>query len=311
MAACSRVLTLLVVVSSVVALTGCGTGSSEIHRLRSSDGPAATSAPAPSVVPGSRARAQRVVDAAEKRLLEDGSARYTMWWETPASTTGGLEIGTGDFDLLVPAASQVVELPGEFRVEYRLVEEHAWALAASSEGEALAGCWIHMTRGDGEDARLAAVPPPALMLVDPAADGFVAGAADDGAERVAVDLLLDEAAPAVMPRIANKSVSGIDPAATVPGVVTVRDGRYAALEYRLGDVLGALDPADVPDEIAAFGETDGVVVRFEYADHGAPVDVRPPPEREVIDLGDQADLLAGGPAGAPSVGPCAAAVSEQ
>lgn len=246
MAACSRVLALLVVVSSVLALTGCGDGPSEIHRLTSSEGPAATSAPAPSVVPDSRARAQRVVDAAEKRLFEDGSARYTLSWETPASTTGGLEVGTGGFDLLVPAASQVIEFPGEFRTEYRLVEEHAWALAGTTEGQFLGGCWVHTTRGGGEDARFAAVPPPALMLVDPVADGFVAGAADDGAERVAVDLMLDEAASAVMPRIVNKAVGGIDPAATVPGVVTVRDGRYTALEYRLGDVLGALGPGRRP-----------------------------------------------------------------
>lgn len=46
-----------------------------------------------------------------------------------------------------------------------------------------------------------------------------------------------------------------------------------------------------------------------YADHGAAVEVRPPPARKVIDLGDQADLIAGGPEGAPSVGPCADAVS--
>lgn len=304
MATCSRVLALLVAASTVAVVAGCG------DYVVGPRAPSTVSRSAtPSVVPDSRARAQQIVDDAEKRLIEDLSARYTMAWVTADSTVGDMALGTGGFDLRTPAAYQVIEVPEEFRIEYRLIEEHGWVLIGTSGGpEALGSCWFHTTRGTGEEAKNAAVPPPALMLVEPSADGMVEGAAEDGAERVAVDLLLDEAASAVMPQIANKSARGIDPTATIRGVVTVRDGRYAALEYRIADVLDALDPADVPAEVRSFGDgTADFTVRFEYADFGADIDVRPPPAREVMDIGDQADLLAGGPDGAPSVEPCAAA----
>lgn len=263
-----------------------------------------------STVPGSRERAQRIVDAAAQRLVVDGSARYTMTWRTGPEPGEKLDVGWGGFDLGGPVAYQVLGVDGA-EIETRLTVGHAWTrIGMEGQPPALGGCWVHLARGTGDEAIAAAIPPPAQMLIAPVAVGLLAEPADDGVQQVAVEVRLDEAAPAVMPRVVNGLAGELDPGATVPAVLTVRDGRYVALEYRLGAVLDAFEPDDIPAQLEALGgSAEELDVRFEYGSHGAEVAVRPPPAREVVDGGDQADLLAGGADATAGLTPCAGALS--
>ncbi len=232
-------------------------------------------------------------------MLEQLTAGFTLSW------TDGVElarISVGSFDLGAPAYRQVITVPGA-SVETRVKAGHTWTQVTGPDiHEDVAACWMHFTTGRGRQGLAAAVPPVALMLIEPTAVGFRAGSDED----VVVDLLLDEATPAMMPKVANQ-LGWIDPTAKIQGVATVRDGRYAALEFSGADVIAAFDSEELP---TALGEFRGVLastrIRVEYGDFGATVQVPEPDAVEVIDFGSQAEILASPPPSDEELETCAA-----
>lgn len=281
------------------ALTSCGSepseGDSRAAPDRSVDAtptatlPAATEADDDlSVAAGTREAAQAAIDEAENDLFSHGSAQYAMSWVGEGEDVPLL---SGAFDLAAPAYRQSYEVPG-VGLSMRAIAGHVWTQVSGAEiAPEVAKCWLHITTGTGDEAEAAAVPPMALMLVEPKVLGFQSGAEDV----VVVEFLLDEATPAMMPKVANQLAGGIDPTATVRGTVHLVEGRYASLEYSAGDVIDAFDADELPDEIAGNVETmSGVRVRIAYSGFGKQVKVSAPAPDRVIDLGDRADLLAGG-----------------
>lgn len=287
----SRVLLCCVALAALL-VSGCG---------EKSDGPSAgkeTSSAAVDVA--TKEQAQALVNAAERDLLANPTAEYEVIWKDRDNQQ---TMATGAFDLAVPAALQRYMVPGA-AVDYRMIAGHVWS-QVTGDGIVpdLIGCWMHFTTGTGDQAAASAVPPTANMLLEPSAVGLVDGTGD----LVRVDLLLDEAAPAMMPKIVNQLDSPIDPAATVPGVVTVTDGRYAAVEFGAADVLARLDADQLPAEVLAIKDmADSLRIRVEYRGFGAKIVVEPPAAKEVIEVGSQSDLLANGPDPETEIETCAA-----
>lgn len=289
---------LLAVILLGLALPACGSERSgedaEPATDRSGDGASSAASEEReadddlSVAAGTREDAQAAIDEAEDDLFSNASAQYALSWVGEGED---VPILSGAFDLAAPAYRQAYEVSGA-TLEVRAIPGHVWTQVAGAEiAPELANCWMHITTGTGDEAQAAAVPPMALMLVEPTVLGFLSGADDV----VVVDFLLDEATPAMMPKVANQLTGGIDPTATVRGTVHLREGRYASLEYSAGDVIDAFDSDELPDEIAGNVETlSGVRVRIAYADFGKQVRVSAPAADRVIELGDRADLLAGG-----------------
>lgn len=319
-----RVLVAGVVV--VVVIAGCGDGGSGADSAESaastrsgnatdpspvptspvSDSEASIPAPGPgpTAVVGTRKAAQDLLDGAEAAFLEAPSARVSASWTVPGEEP--LTVARGAFDLLHPASRLVWTVEPGSSIEYRMTAGHAW-FKVRGDGVApdIAACWMHTATGEGEAGQAAALSPAGLMLLEPKAVGLLDGGREG---QVVVDLLLDEAGPALMPKVVNKYVAAIDPKATVRGVVTVRSGRYVSLQYRAGDVLGALEAQGVPADLqGTIDQLQSMTATFSYSRLGEAVAVPRPPDREVIDLGDRTEVLLDPPARDAPVEPCAAA----
>lgn len=274
-----------------------GRSSDEASSAASEDGGADDDVP---VAAGTREAAQAAVDEAEDDLFSNASAQYAMSW---VGESEDVPILSGAFDLAAPAYRQSYEVSGA-SLEMRAIPGHVWSQVSGAEiAPELANCWMHMTTGTGDEAEAAAVPPMALMLVEPKVLGFQSGTEDV----VVVEFLLDEATPAMMPKVANQLAGGIDPTATVRGTVHLVDGRYASLEYNAGDVIDAFDADELPDEIAGVEEVLGEVrVRIAYSGFGKQVKVSSPAPDRVIEVGSRDDLLAGRVDPDVEMGTCAA-----
>ena len=149
-------------------------------------------------------------------------------------------------------------------------------------------CWYHHIRATGEGAETAAIPPFALMLIEPEAVGFLDGGTES---EIVANVLLDEAASAVFPKIVSAHVDEIPRDVSIPALVRLKGGEYASLAFRLGDVLDALEDAGV-DFLAGSAEVTrqdldsirGGEATIEYSAFGAAVDVEPPEDDLVADI---------------------------
>jgi hypothetical protein len=275
----------------------------------------------PRVVPGTKAEAQALVDEAERSFLDEASARFDVWW------IGGGEVEIpieGSFDVAQPATELTIGPDEDNRFEMRLRGEDTW-LRMTMDGRSME-CWMHLT-GSAEDGGPAGVPYQALLLLEPVALGRLeptdAGQAavngyDSVEDQVVVELRLDEALPAALPKPGGPTAEPIDPKARVRAVANVGvNGRYASIAYDLADLVDALAASrgGVPKELrglVAEPTMREVQVRIDYHDYGSLVEVEAPPRAKVADFGAWSDLLAGledpaalDPGSAPS---CAAAL---
>lgn len=253
------------------------------------------------VSPGTRAEAQRLLDAAAEEFLASGAnGRYTVWYDDGRERA---TVAEGRFDIDALTGHQLVMIsPGEpdTAIETLLIEADSWTRTID-DGEA-GPCWIHLSRGGDGDAKYSAVLPGAWPLLEPKAQGRRADAGSDGG--FVIDLLLEEALPLAVPALANR-IGPIDPAARVPAVLTLADGDFSSLEFRVADAFtkqAELDPAFVStlaglgmggiaslEDIQRLPRTWFVEVR--YDDLGAsPSTVEAPPEAAVMSVDAEAAL---------------------
>lgn len=264
------------------------------------------------VVPGSKAGAQRIVDAAERRFLAEPSAYFEVRWVVGA---GWDEPMAGRFDASQPAAEVKVGVDEKDQYELRLRGDDTW-LRATVDGRTT-DCWMHVG-GGAEDGGPTGVPYQALMLLEPKALGIYDDGTDDAGavgHRVVVELPLAEAAPAALPRLGGLAATPIDPKATVRGIAEVGvSERYTSIEYTAADVFAALKRSrtGLPDVIRPLVDQrllQEVVFRIVYHDYGTDVVVRRPPADRVADLGSWADLRSGRGAADGSAPSCEAALA--
>ncbi len=256
------------------------------------------------IVPGSKGEAQRLVDAAEQRLLEEPNADFDVswtgggFWETPIE---------GRFDAEQPAAEVTAGIGGRDRYEVRLLGDDTWVRLTTDDRPM--DCWMHLT-GNVDEGGPVGLPYQALLLLEPVALGFLetddaAGDDDDPAAQdadhdVVVELRLDEALPAALPQPGGLTRKPLDPRARVRAVAEVGVGpRYRSIEYAAADLFDALaeSKGGVPRELrglVAEPMMRALRVRIDYRNYGSgEVRVTAPPRSKVADFGSWADLLAG------------------
>ncbi|GAA1521252.1 hypothetical protein [Nocardioides humi] len=255
------------------------------------------------VVPGTEREAQELVDAAERKFLEEPSAEFEVWW------IGGGEVETpieGAFDAAQPATEVTLGMDEDNQYVMRLRGEDTW-LRATVDGRSM-DCWMHLT-GGAVDGGPAGVPYQALLLFEPVALGrkvltdgdrwSLENGYDRIGDRVVVELRLDEALPAVFPQPGGLAAKPLDPRARVRAVANVGvGGRYSSIEYDVADLFDALAASrgGVPEELrglVAEPIMQDLQVEIRYHDYGSPVEVAAPPRAEVADFGSWSDLLAG------------------
>lgn len=239
--------------------------------------------------PATRANAQTLLDAAEKRLAKDGTGRYEVTWGLEGyrvTTEGRFSLNNLNGPVADVTLTQPSSKPGnrDTRVREVLIGADAYSLV-TVDGKDQA-CWYHTTRDHGPDAKVLAITPPVLMLLEPKAAGM---ASSGDASDVVVNIALDEATSVVFPKIANPYGGQIATPATIPARVELLDGNYKTITFRIRDVfVGLTDvdidaskgmPSEMRDQLAAlltFSE-----VRVDYSKFGSSVSVEPP-EKDLI-----------------------------
>lgn len=278
----------LCLVLFLVSCTGDTTGGTKASPSSSAapqPGAAGEAAGAYEVEDDSQAAAQRDVDVAEEAFAASPSGRYRVEWNLGNQPA----VITGEFDLGIPAGRQVVFASEDDYAETLVIGADSWG-RPTIDGTTQP-CWFHVSNS-GDDAAASGFLPGVWPLVGPHAVGYLAG---EGSEAVVVDLLLDEAVMIASPKLANLLRARIDAEATIPAVVTVVDGQYEELEYRMSDMLAALDGVDSEplDSLRGAVETAGhaVPVHVDYSAFGVDVTVEPPAPERVIAAGDHDELL--------------------
>lgn len=263
-----------------MVLSACGGGSSDDRRGAPSGG-----GPAPIVAESStRAAAQKLADRADERLVADGTGRYELTWGTGRLETREI----GDYSIGEFLARTTKAAPSEdtnFTTEIIYIGAEAFGRSyVSGRPE---GCWGHVSRGEGADARTLAYPKPVILVFEPRARGFAKGG--DGSD-VVVDLVLRNVLSAVLPSFARAHRGDLSDASTVPARLTIVNGVYRSLSFRMIDVLRGLEDAglelkagnDIPPR--AFDDLPKAVVHVEYTRGGADVDIKRPPPENVNEL---------------------------
>jgi hypothetical protein len=280
-----------VAITAVLALTlsACGGGSSGETRTDAKSG----ETPPPIVADASTlAAAQALVDTAGDRLLDDGTGRYELTWGA-----GKLQTRTvGEYSIHAFATKTTTTEPTENSNDTtEIIYLGGDAFGRSYVSGRPEGCWGHVSRGKGADARTLAYPLPVVMMFRPKVRGFVRGG--DGSE-VVVDISLNDGTSAAVSRFANAHTGEIPAKATIPARLKIVGGAYRSLSYRLVDLLEGLKDSglevvagsDLPPR--TFGIMPDEVVRIEFASGGADVDIKRPPSENVtemdgVPLGDQ------------------------
>ncbi|HWM20877.1 MAG TPA: hypothetical protein VNO51_14390, partial [Ilumatobacteraceae bacterium] len=238
-----------------------------------------------------RDAAQDSLGKAEHLLDQAGTARFDLSYPV-GPEKASIE---GRFSLSGLESEFVMKVPDEVGPDdssLRTVLKRAEAFQLVTIDGKPQDCWFHHTRATGEGAETAAIPPFALMLIEPEAVGFLDGGTES---EIVTNVLLDEATSAVFPKIVSAHVDEIPRDASIPALVRLKGDEYASLTFRLGDVLGALEEAGV-DYLAGSTEVtrqslDGIrggEATIEYSAFGAAVDVEPPADDLVAEL-DRSD----------------------
>lgn len=255
---------ILAAATALLVLTACGEGSSSGHEKNGADrssGPVGYAFDA-----ATQAEAQVLLDRAEAQAAGSSAIHATAEWS--------LDTMSVKFDLVVDMVErrsrQLMDYATErglVRVESVIDEEYLYSFM--SQGSDTMPCWVRLTA----PSTAAFVPAAVLMTLEPVAQGF---ATDGPPGAVVVELLLDEAVAAAMPKLAGQVAQSIDPTATIDAVAVVVDDRYASVRYRLADMVKAVTEggSGIP-ELEAFGDVLGpereVVVTYVSYDAERPV----------------------------------------
>ena len=231
-----------------------------------------------------RDAAQDSLTKAEDLLGAEGSARFETTF-----ALGPLESSiAGVFSLSDPQSDYTMRLPEEqadMTVRTLLTDEGAFGLV-TVDGEPQ-DCWYGYPTGSTGEA-VSSIPSAAYMLIEPEAVGFLDGGTES---EIVMNVLLDEAASAVFPKLANAHLDEIPSDASIPAVARLNGDAFASLTYRISDVFSALEAAGIDiaeasdgavtkDVLDAIGDSEAVT---EYSEYGVNVKVEPPDDELVVE----------------------------
>ena len=278
-----------VVCALAVTLSACG-GNEGARSEPASDQPAETSR---SVDAATKAEAQQVIDRATARLVARSTGHYTSTVDISGVdlvAEGRFDIDgkRGDWRLVQPALGRDGAENDEFAMRGMAIGKH---LYGGPEFGPFQKCWfdygtsgLAAIRGQkGADNSDPWYQPALIIASESRAVGFVDGRRDV----IAVEVFADSALQVAF----NKLMATADlPPDQVwaPATLTIRDGQFSEVSFKVGDALKALEdekvdltPPDGGEEQLEALRSSTQVTTYEHL--GAPVKIEAPPADELMD----------------------------
>ncbi len=280
--------------AAVVLLAGCGGGASDSEGLPGT--PKVSDKPLPTPDPGTRAQAKKALDEAYDRLISDGTGRY----RSAVDLAGSEMVAEGSYDidrtrsrsrLVQPALGRDGAENDEFAMRGMVIDRHVYG---GPEFGPFQRCWFDY--GVGNLAAITGVkdapenpdpwiPAAVVVPTEARALGFVDGRSDV----IAVEVFADTAVSVVFNKLLGKVYDQLpEEQAWSRATLTLKDGRFSELTFRMTDALGALESAGVD-----FAAVDGAEQPIElmrkvaqtttYDRFGDPVDIQAPPADQLMD----------------------------
>lgn len=284
---------LRVAIGFVLALSACGADEEQQSTSKTSS---ATATASPD--PGTKAEAQKVLDKAYDRFIAESTGRYRSTVELAGSklvAEGRFDIDAkrGAWRLVQPSLGRDGAEDGEFAMRGMAIDRHVYG---GPEFGPFQKCWfdygtsgVAAVQGLGEPDD----PSPwyqAAMIVptESRALGFVDGRRDV----IAVEVFADTALSVIFNKLLLQVYDQL-PKEQVwsPATVTLKDGQFSQVTYKLGDALEALEDAGV--DFASVQDAEQTVDVLRSATetttldpYGVPVEIQAPPADELMDATD-------------------------
>lgn len=237
-----------------------------------------------SVESGSKAEAQKRLDAAAKRMEKEATAAFKVTLTSaPYSTSGELDFAAelADYTLKVQVGDVTT------RVRTRLVGGESYVRFSTNDpqGSAFKNCWVHYTTTSAADPL--PLPYAAYLVKDPKATGVLEE--DDSVVMARVRTV--DALGAALPKLVGLLPDDLD-ATRIPALVTLKNHAVASIVFDLVDIKSALAKQKVDLEklakkqskksSGAFLDEASVTVRFSAI--GKRLDITRPAPVETMEM---------------------------